>query len=448
MKYKIVVITKGDKNFMKTKIQNIILIIFLFSYTTFAVVKNVVVMIGDGMGLAVIDFSRIVLVGKDGKLSFEKFPVVALVRTHSYNSLVTDSAAAATALSCGIKTNNGYLGLSPEGKKVTHIVELAKKNGKSTGLVTTVSISHATPAGFSAHSSSREELPIAEQYVELKGMVDIFLGGGIEYFIPASQEGSKRKDERNLLEEFRSLGYTVFTSKEELLTLPVVKIDKLVGVFRHMDTTYFIDRKFVGRENLPTLAEMSKVALQILLKNKNGFFLMIEGGKIDWACHSNDIATAVAEISEFNDAVETVVEILKNEPDSLIIVTADHETGGLSLSSGEYRFFPEKVGQQKISAAQIAKLLKDKTKEEIKTKFFEFTGINDLTDEEIEKIARGNALDIGRIISSRIEVGWSTKTHSGCSVPLYAIGKDAEVFSDVYDNTEVARKIVQIMNLK
>jgi len=448
MKYKIVIITKGDKNFMKTKIRNIILIIFLFSYTTFAVVKNVVVMIGDGMGLAVIDFSRIVLVGKDGKLSFEKFPVVALVRTHSYNSLVTDSAAAATALSCGIKTNNGYLGLSPEGKKVTHIVELAKKNGKSTGLVTTVSISHATPAGFSAHSSSRDELPIAEQYVELKGMVDIFLGGGIEYFIPASQEGSKRKDERNLLEEFRSLGYTVVTSKEELLTLPVVKIDKLLGVFRHMDTTYFIDRKFVGRENLPTLAEMSKVALQILLKNKNGFFLMIEGGKIDWACHSNDIATAVAEISEFNDAVETVVEILKNVPDSLIIVTADHETGGLSLSSGEYRFFPEKVGQQKISAAQIAKLLKDKTKEEIKTKFFEFTGINNLTDEEIEKIAKGNALDIGRIISSRIEVGWSTKTHSGCSVPLYAIGKDAEVFSGVYDNTEVAKKIVQIMNLK
>jgi alkaline phosphatase len=262
---------------MKTKIRNIILIIFLFSYTTFAVVKNVVVMIGDGMGLAVTDFSRIVLVGKDGKLSFEKFPSVALVRTYSYNSLVTDSAAAATALSCGIKTNNGYLGLSPEGKEVTHIVELAKKNGKSAGLVTTVSISHATPAGFSAHSSSRDELPIAEQYVELKGMVDIFLGGGIEYFIPASQEGSKRKDERNLLEEFRSLGYTVVTSKEELLTLPVVKIDKLVGVFKYMDTTYFIDRKFVGRENLPTLAEMSKVALQILLKNKKGFFLMIEG---------------------------------------------------------------------------------------------------------------------------------------------------------------------------
>lgn len=433
---------------MKIKVWNVVIVVLIFYCTVFAVVRNVVIMIGDGMGIAITDFSRIVLVGKDGKLSFEKFPVVALVRTHSYNSLVTDSAAAATALSCGIKTNNGYLGLSPDKKEVPHIIELAKKNGKSTGLVTTVSISHATPAGFSAHVSARDELPIVEQYLQFKDKVDIFLGGGIEYFIPSNQEGSKRKDDRNLLDEFRSLGYTVINSKEELLNLPVAKINKLLGVFKYLDTTYFIDRKFVGREDLPTLAELSKIALQILSKNKKGFFLMIESGKIDWACHSNDIATAVAEIAEFNDAVETVVELLKNEPDTLIIVTADHETGSLSLSSKEYRFFPEKVKQQKISVAQIAKLLKNKDKEEIKTKFFEFTGINDLTDEEIEKIATGVAVEIGRIISSRIEVGWSTKTHSGCSVALYALGKDAEIFSGVYDNTDVAKKIIQVMNLK
>ncbi len=256
---------------MKIKVWNVVIVVLIFYCTVFAVVRNVVIMIGDGMGIAITDFSRIVLVGKDGKLSFEKFPVVALVRTHSYNSLVTDSAAAATALSCGIKTNNGYLGLSPDKKEVPHIIELAKKNGKSTGLVTTVSISHATPAGFSAHVSARDELPIVEQYLQFKDKVDIFLGGGIEYFIPSNQEGSKRKDDRNLLDEFRSLGYTVINSKEELLNLPVAKINKLLGVFKYLDTTYFIDRKFVGREDLPTLAELSKIALQILSKNKKVF---------------------------------------------------------------------------------------------------------------------------------------------------------------------------------
>ncbi len=266
---------------MKPRIYKIISVSFLllsFSFV-FAVVRNVVFMIGDGMGLALIDFSRIVLVGKDEKLSFEKFPVVGLVKTHSYNSLVTDSAAAATAYSCGSKTNNRYLGLSPDGKKMTHIIELVKKNGKSTGLVTTVSITHATPAGFVASLSSRDEVLVANQYVELRDMVDIFLGGGIEYFIPSGQQGSKRKDDRNLLEEFRQFGFTVVTSKEELLNLPITKVNKLLGVFKYLDTTYFIDSEFLSRNDLPTLAEMSKVAIQILLKNKNGFFLMIEGTK-------------------------------------------------------------------------------------------------------------------------------------------------------------------------
>lgn len=431
---------------MKKFVMTILCIIFLCQ-TLFVEVKNVVLMIGDGMGMAVIDFARIVLVGKENYLEFEKFPVVGIVKTYSANSLVTDSAAAATAMSCGVKTNNGYLGLSSDKIPVETIIELAKKKGKSTGLVTTVTITHATPAGFASHVDSRDELVVADQYAKFKN-VDVLIGGGMELFIPRNVNGSKRKDDKDLLTEFRSSGYTIVTQKEQLKNINILKTDKLLGLFKDLDTTYVIDRNFTGKENLPTLAEMSKTALDVLLKNPKGFFLMIEGGKIDWACHANDVATAVYEIKEFNDAVKTVVETLKNIQDTLIIVTADHETGGLSLSNGEYRFSPEKIWQQKISSAQIAKLLKGLPEEEIKTKFADLTGINDLTDNEIKKISSGDVLEISKIISLRIEIGWSTKTHSGCSVPLYAKGKNAEVFSGVYENTEIAKKIVNIMNLK
>ncbi|MCS7227738.1 MAG: alkaline phosphatase, partial [Endomicrobia bacterium] len=386
-------------------------------------------------------------VGKDKYLEFEKFPIVGIVKTYSADSLVTDSAAAATAMACGVKTNNGYLGLDANKSFVETVLELAKKKGKSTGLVTNVTITHATPAGFAAHMDSRSELPIAEQYAELKN-VDVLLGGGLELFLPKSVEGSKRKDERNLIEEFRSSGYVIVTNREELFRVDVLKTNKLLGLFKDIETTYVIDKTHKNRQDLPSLAEMCEIALKVLSKNPKGFFLMIEGGKIDWACHSNDITTAVYEMEEFNAAVKTVVEKVSKLEDTLIIVTADHETGGLSLSNGEYRFYPEKIWGQKISVAQISKLLKNSSKEEIRTKFAEYTGIKDLTEEEVDKISVGDVLTIGRIISLRIEVGWSTKSHSGCSVPLYAKGKNAEVFSGVYENTEIAKKIIKIMNLK
>lgn len=429
------------------KLLRLLLIFLFFVNFIFAEVKNVILMIGDGMGLAVVDFARIFLMGKENLLEFEKSDFVGIVKTYSQNSLVTDSAAAATAMSCGMKTKNGYLGIKEDKSWTQNIIELAKKNGKSTGLITTVSISHATPAGFVAHTDSRDEGPIAEQYVKFKN-VDLFLGGGEEYFLPSELKESKRFDDKNLINEFSNLGYTIIGTKEELLNLDIYKTKQLLGLFKDLDKVYYIDRKFLNLDNLPTLAEMSKIAVSVLAQNKNGFFLMIEAGKIDWACHNNDIATAVWEIFEFNEAVKEIINFLSKNKDTLVIITADHETGGLGLSSKDYRFYPEKIKNQKISAEQIAKLLKGKTEKEIKEKFKEYTGIEDLSLEEVEKIYKGDVLQIGRIISSRVEIGWTTKTHSGCSVILYAFGKDAKTFSGVYENTEIFKKIVQVMNLK
>ncbi len=421
--------------------------ILFCSITLFAEVKNVILMIGDGMGLALVDISRIALVGKDKYLEFEDSAVVGLQKTYSQDSLVTDSAAAATALSTGHKTKNSYLGVSVDGTThLKNLIEVAKQKGKSTGLVTNVTITHATPAGFAVHTNSREELSVADQYAEYKN-VDVLLGAGEEYFIPKNIEGSKRKDGRDLISEFVSSGYKVVKTKKELMSIDIKKVDKLLGLFKYLDTTYYIDRKFLNRENLPTLAELSDVALKILSKNEKGFFLMIEAGKIDWACHANDIATALWEVYEFNEAVKVVKKFLSKHPqDTLVIITSDHETGGLGLSSGEYRFFPEKILLQKISCAQIAKILKGQTQKTIVEKFFEYTGIDNLTKEEIEIISKGQAREIGKIISSRIEIGWTTGTHSGCSVLVYAFGKNAQLFSGVYENIDIASKIFSLIN--
>lgn len=267
-------------------------------------VKNVIFFIGDGMGYEVITTTRLLTVGKDGRLWMETSKAVAIVRTYSANSLVTDSAAAGTALATGYKTNNAVISMTPppELKPLKTILEAAKEREKSTGLVTTVTITHATPACFAAHTDSREELPIADQYAENKN-VDVLLGGGRQFFIPKSWSGSRRTDERNLIEEFEDAGYAYVKTAAELKATTAKKI---LGLFALGALDYAIDREEKPSEQ-PTLAEMTKKAIEVLSKNPKGFFLMVEGGKIDWACHGHDPATAVADTSAFDEAVKTAL---------------------------------------------------------------------------------------------------------------------------------------------
>jgi alkaline phosphatase len=274
-------------------------------------------MIGDGMGIAQITLARLSLTPSSPPLNMDTMPYVALVKTHSANSMVTDSAAAGTALATGFKTNNGMISVLPDGTPVETILERAMKLGKAAGLVTTTTITHATPASFGAHVNSRgEESDIAVQYIEKK--IDVLLGGGKAMFTPTS------KHRRDLIREAKDLGYAVVESRDALLS---TTNSKILGLFQ--------DGALTTDPPEPSLAEMTEKAIQVLSTNRDGFFLMVEGGQIDWRCHDNDKVGTVKQVLQFDLAVGKALEYARKHGDTLVIVTADHETGGLAITGSD-----------------------------------------------------------------------------------------------------------------
>lgn len=335
--------------------------------------RNVILMVGDGMGFAQITMARLSLDGKPLKMDAMQFGGMA--QTRSANAVVTDSAAAATALATGYKTNNGMISVLPDGTSVQTILEAAQKLKKATGLVTTTTITHATPAGFGSHVSSRgSEADIAPQYIEKK--IDVLLGGGKQFFLPKSVTGSKRTDERDILSEARKAGYTQLDS---LAHLRETRSNKLIGLFQ-MDA-------LATNPPEPSLAQMTTRAIETLSGDVDGFFLLVEGGQIDWQCHDNNARGAIKQILDFDDAIGEALKFAAADKDTLVIVTADHETGGLTLAGGTSSFDP--------SYAQ-----------------------------------------------------WSTKGHTGSNVPLLATGPGAGNFGGVMDNTEIPRAIAAVWGIR
>lgn len=417
----------------------IFIMIMTVSVTVFGAenAKNVIFFIGDGMGMSAIDMSRIALAGKENRLEFEKAPYIGLQKTYSANSLVTDSAAGGTALATGHKTNNAAVGVDDKGRNVINLVEASKVAGKSTGVVTTVTITHATPGVFGGHTLSRDELPLADEYALYKS-ADIYMGGGRIYFTPQSEAGSKRRDDRNLIDEFKKAGYNYVSNKNELKE---IKEGKVLGLFAEEYLPFVIDREHL-KADVPELSEMVAKSIELLKKNEKGFFLMVEAGKIDWAAHDNDAGALIREVEELNKAVSVAVDFMKEDKNTLIIVTADHETGGIGMGIGEYSINPVLLKKQKISAREIAKLIEGKNDEEIKKVFKEYAGITRVPAKELEKIKKYyDKTDIGRFLGSIAEIGFTTMEHSGQSVPVYAFGKGSEMFAGVYENTDIPLKI-------
>ncbi|MHB0912389.1 MAG: alkaline phosphatase [Armatimonadota bacterium] len=275
---------------MKRRILPLILI--LLATCAQAAPKNVILLIGDGMGTAQITLARLEL---SRALNIDSMPYAGLVTTHSADSKITDSAAAATALATGHKTANGMISTLPDGTKPETILEAAMRKGKAVGLVTTVTATHATPAAFGAHVGARsDETEIGRQY--LAAGIGVIMGCGQPYFD---------------LAEAKRLGYTVVDSEEELGKAE----GKLLAHF----------------EKRPSLAVMTRAALSDLSQDPDGFFLMVEGGQIDWRCHDNDAAGTVRETEDFDEAVGAALSFAKRG-DTLVVVTADHETGGLTIT--------------------------------------------------------------------------------------------------------------------
>lgn len=325
---------------------------------------NVILLIGDGMGLSQISAG---MYANNNQTVLEDFSIIGLSKTHAINSLVTDSAASGTAMACGEKTYNGVLGISSRNQKLESVLEICEDNGYNTGLIANSSIVHATPASFYANIDSRKKYEeIALQLSESN--VDYFIGGGKKYF-------NKREDNRNLIKEMDKVDVV-----KNFNAYKKSDVDR-IGFFTYNDEPPSI---IDGRA--PLLAKYLTATLDKLDNRKEPFFLMVEGSQIDWGGHANDIEYITSEFIEFNSAIEVALNFAKNNSNTLVIVTADHETGGLAITMG-------------------------------KTKGYE------------------------------IVAGFNTGGHSATMVPVFSFGKFSELFGGIYDNTQIFHKMIEALGV-
>ena len=275
--------------------------------------KNIILMIGDGMGASQIYAS---FIAKRGNLNMKEFPITGFSITYSADDLITDSAAGATAMATGTKTNNGMVGIDPKYNRLENIIEIVEKDGKSTGLVATSTITHATPASFIAHVDSRNDYErIALQFLDTD--IDVFIGGGAVHFI-------ERLDQRNLTIDLADKGYELCYSMDALET---ATSDKIAGLVYEASPPTMLQ----GRGNM--LSKSTKKAIDVLSRNENGFFLMVEASQIDWGNHQNNIAYQTLEVNDFDNVIGEVLQYAREDGETLVIVTADHETGGFTLGA-------------------------------------------------------------------------------------------------------------------
>jgi alkaline phosphatase len=433
--------------------------------------KGVILLIGDGMGINQVKTAGIYaqrILGKD--LAINTIRTSGLTTTHAANSKITDSAAAATALYSGHKTNTGQLNILPDGSKVFNVAVAAKRAGLSVGVVSTTRLTDATPAAVYSSSARRDcEAYIAGQLPEFSP--DVVLGGGGAYFVPSSQKGSKRTDEKDVVELMKGKGYGFVENGSDLKAVNPETVDKLFGLLSKSNMAYILDRE--GPKSLsdqPSLADMTKIALSIVGKNPKGFFIMIEGGRIDHACHTHDLKTMIVETIDFDAAVGVALSYQKAHPDVLVIVTADHETGGLTpqMEGTEFSIDPVPLEPIRRSLAYIENRIK--TNPEQQDAILKSAGLK-LTEEEAEllrnsqnkaakdkpsgngdrakrKFAKSATLDaLIMITSKRAKVEWTTFGHTEQPVMTKAVGPGEKLFSGSYDNTDIAKKIAELLNL-
>ncbi len=447
--------------------------------------KYVFMFIGDGMGMpqrmVAEDFSR--RSGR-GPLAMNALPYQGLTRTASADQLITDSAAAATSIACGVKANNCALGVTPDGRRVESVAELAKRKGMKVGIITTVTIVHATPAAFYAHRKNRgESYRIA---LDLVGSgFDFFAGGGVYNKYDDKKDAQYRG---NVFDLAREAGYTVVREKEPFLALKP-GAGKVWGVFADEGLDFEID----DQSRYPTLKEMVAKGVE-LLDGPDGFFMMAEGGKVDYAAHANDAATTLKDIIAMDDAVKVAHAFAQRHPDeTLIIVTGDHETGGLAMGfvgTGS-KFHIQLLARQKCSTETFMKrihgmLVKDPDMpfEAVKPLVTENFGLifdpaaaktpDDrlliLSEPEIKELEAAFLADVAfvkakkqetrkhdvrrrqkfaatakRLLGNHVGVGWSSGAHTALPTTTTAQGVGAEKFIGLMENSDIGRRLKEIL---
>jgi alkaline phosphatase len=421
--------------------------------------KYVFLFIGDGMGpLQRTTADKAFKSDKKPGLWMNTLPVKGGINTLSYGGKITDSAASATALASGVKTRNGMLGLDHNGKRVETIAEIAKKNGRKVGIVTSVQLNHATPAGFYAHRMKR--------YMYDEIIADLAVSN-FEYFGGGSFR--IKGDKEQVLQKLKDANYIMIESPKEM---PKLDSDKKYIVHTHLP--YVIDRK---KDSGLTLADFTKLGIDHIYSGTGktkGFFMMIEGGRIDWSGHANDGGTLIKEVKAFDNAIKAALDFYAKHPKlTTIIVVADHETGGLHSSSGGIKpgWDASRLTKQKYSYGVMNSKLREYKKQQLSLEkvlplLKENYAIKEFSPEELKQIKLAWGLFTGaekskkktsygsynpvilcaqHIFVKRCGLKWTNTGHSALAVPITAIGVDAKLFGGYYDNTQIAHKLKSII---
>ncbi|RPE02455.1 alkaline phosphatase [Paenibacillus polymyxa] len=421
-------------------------------------IKNVIILIPDGMAN---DATALARWYKGSSLTLDSM-ASGMVRTHSADAPIADSAPAGTAFATGHKSHTGYVGVLPDEatmpgqqpiaagdakKPVASILEASKLAGKSTGIIATSEIMHATPADFTAHYPDRKNYDALSMQQAYNG-VDVVLGGGGKFLEPAG-----RKDGQDLIAQIKDQGYDFVTTPEGLKNSTS---SKLWGSFSPEALAYDLDRD-ASKE--PSLAEMTTKAIDVLSKNDKGFFLMVEGSKVDWAAHANDPTGIISDVLSFDDAVKFALDYAKQNQNTVVVAVTDHGNGGLTIGSSDttsnydktpLASFIDPLKKAKLTGEGLeSKLNADRSN--IKEVLSTYFGITDLSDEEVKTIkdAKEGSMNyaVGPIISKRANIGWTTGGHTGGDVVLYTYAPNGDRPSGVIDNTDVNKYMTRVLGL-
>ncbi|KAF2006279.1 alkaline phosphatase-like protein [Amniculicola lignicola CBS 123094] len=432
--------------------------------------RNLIFMVSDGMGPTSLSLTRSFMQFENGAPFSEQLVIdrhmIGQSRTRSTSSLITDSAAGATAFSCALKSYNGAISVLPSHEPCGTVLEAAKKAGYMTGLVVTTRITDATPACFAAHVNMRqEEDRIAEQMVgdyPLGRVVDIMFGGGRCHFLPNGTEGSCRADAKDIVGLAKEKGYNYISDRKAFNELKGGKklAFPMLGLFAETDIPYELDRRQQD-DVYPSLHEMAEAAMTALSEatkdSDKGFFLMIEGSRIDHAGHHNDPAAQVHEVLAYDKAFTSVLKFLENDPtEGVMVSTSDHETGGLATarqlhtSYPEYLWYPGPLSNATHSAEyldlELQKFLAEDPSAPHKEEFARDSiryglGLRDYSDEEWKKLLEDPSTALYQyadMVSRRSQTGWSTHGHSAADVNIYSSDpRAAQALVGNHENTEV-----------
>jgi alkaline phosphatase len=450
--------------------------------------KYVFLFIGDGMAMPQISSTEVYATARSSKdigitkLGFTTFPISGLTTTYDAGTFITDSASAITAIATGNKTLSGVLNMDP-GKTKTFktIAEYCHEAGMKVGIVSSVTLDHATPAGFFAKAPSRSNYYDIEVQMVQSGF-EYFAGGGL------LQPTGKNKDQRDVLEMAKAQGYTCVNSKAafEAIKPGTGKVIAINAVLQDSGSMpYELDRKSGDL----SLADYTRKGIELLSDNPGGFFMSVEGGKIDWACHANDAGAAIHDVIAFDNAIKVAVEFARAHPaDTLIVITGDHETGGMTIgfAGTQYNTFFDKVALQKKSFIAfnnevLSPYKKNTPKAQakltdlipaIKEAFgLDYNSLSKFQKEQLEfafqrsmgdEIERAVAEDqyllyggyepltvkITQIMNQTAGIGWTSYAHTGVPVMTFAMGVHQDLFSGYYDNTDIFRKLASAMNIR